>query len=95
MVVGQAFMIGHLATFVKLFDLLFYGRRVGGASLLLLSLYLVAYIAFLAIYLKMGADGYDSQVRMIKYFYCLTPVILAVLSLFVSLWPELSKSNPS
>ena len=84
-IVGQSFIIGYLAVLIKIIDYFFYGHNFDIVRLLFLSLYLACYLIFVILYLKMGADGYDSQVLLVKFFYALTPALVMILTIIFSI----------
>jgi hypothetical protein len=85
LIVGQSFLFGPLAALVMFLDLFFYGRNFTSIALLLVSSYLLIYILFVVIFLRMGADMYDRQVLIVKRLYALAPACVMTLSVILTI----------
>lgn len=86
LIIGQAVFISPLAALINILDyLLFETSYRNGLNILIISLYILLYLFFLIIYLRMGADKFDRQVLLVKGFYKIAPAVIVTLTVILTI----------
>jgi hypothetical protein len=83
--IGQSLFIGPITIYLKLLSILLFNQLIGMELVICFSsIFLSGFLLVLVIFLKLGPEKFDRQIKLVRYAYAISPAIVLSITVIIS-----------